>query len=272
MRTNILPIVALAAACCASPAAGQVAARSNGAPRHPGLAPYSAEFKLTTVKMLANGATITRESKEVSARDSESRSMSAHTSIPPSGDQTPNTSVTVSDPVAGTRITWDSRHNQARVLKFPSPDQRHGCWTSDAGNFTITYGAKSARDASGTVPAPEAMRVMQPHPAVEDLGRETIQGVEAHGHRYTTTTPVGEVGNDEPLVRTSEVWSAVDLGIAVREISDDPQSGKMTRELVNLSLTEPDPSTFQPPEGYEVLTETLHEVACPDAQKAPTPR
>jgi hypothetical protein len=45
-------------------------------------------------------------------------------------------------------------------------------------------------------------------------------------------------------------------------VTDDPRTGKRTRELVELSQSEPDPATFQPPEGYEVVTQELHEVPC----------
>jgi|ERR1035441_5582248 hypothetical protein len=90
-----------------------------------------------------------------------------------------------------------------------------------------------------------------------------IQGVEAHGHRYTTEIPAGQIGNDKPLVRVEENWMAPSLGIQVRRISDDPQQRKTTMELVKVDLSEPPVSAFQPPEGYEVQTEELHQVACP---------
>jgi hypothetical protein len=59
------------------------------------------------------------------------------------------------------------------------------------------------------------------------------------------------------LVSTSERWTALTVGLnglVVRDISDDPRRGKTTRELTNLTQGDPDPTTFQPPEGYEVVT------------------
>ena len=73
-------------------------------------------------------------------------------------------------------------------------------------------------------------------PLIEDLGTDTIQGVEAHGRRITTTIPAGEIGNAAPLVRTRETWMAVAptlQGLVVRENSDDPairQDDKGTRQ------------------------------------------
>jgi hypothetical protein len=98
--------------------------------------------------------------------------------------------------------------------------------------------------------------------AREDLGTATIQGVEARGYRITTTIPAGEQGNDQPLVSKREVWMAPGFGRALREITDDPRMGKRTMELVNLTQSEPDLTAFQPPEGYEVVIEEMHEVAC----------
>jgi hypothetical protein len=89
-----------------------------------------------------------------------------------------------------------------------------------------------------------------------------ILGVEAHGTRTTTTTPTGEVGNDAPLVRVEESWWANGFGILMRQVVDDPRSGKRTREPVNFVAGEPSARLFDPPEGYEVVDETLHPVPC----------
>ncbi len=114
------------------------------------------------------------------------------------------------------------------------------------------------------LPATEnAAPVPQPgKPEVEDLGTTTIQGVEARGTRTTTTIPAGEIGNDQPIVTTSEHWISRDFGLVVREITDDPRTGKRTRELVSLDRGEPDIAAFQPPDGYDVTVEELHEVSC----------
>jgi hypothetical protein len=103
-------------------------------------------------------------------------------------------------------------------------------------------------------------------PQREELGTDTILGVEVQGARMTRTTPAGRIGNDEPLLRTEEIWSAPSLGgLVLREITDDPRTGKSTREAVSLDLSEPDPAVFQPPEGYEIVDQELHEVPCQPA-------
>ena len=77
------------------------------------------------------------------------------------------------------------------------------------------------------------------------------------------TTPAGADGNDASLVRTIETWNARSIGLIVRTVSDDPRTGKRTKDLVELNQGEPEPAAFQPPEGYEIVIEDMHEVSCP---------
>lgn len=233
--------------------------------------PYTAEFKTTTVQTLANGTTITRTSTETRAADSQGRTMISQSNQNLGGNLPAFSFVHVEDPVESTRTNWDSNAKQARVIKLPPQDQRRGCWASDSGNLRMNYGpitpsstAVRATSASG---GGAAIAVSKPSIAREDLGVETIQGVEAHGYRTTRTIPAGQIGNDQPLVTTTESWRSASLGIEVRRISDSPQSGKSTMELVSLDQSEPLITTFQPPEGYEVTTEELHQVACPESTK-----
>ena len=104
-------------------------------------------------------------------------------------------------------------------------------------------------------------------PKAEDLGKQTFQGIEARGHRTTWTYPPGLVGNTDLLVHSSEIWFSTTPGlegINVRQVSDDPRSGKETRELVGFTQGEPDAALFQPPQDYVVQTQETHsEVRCP---------
>jgi hypothetical protein len=240
--------------------------------------PYTAEFKITNVQTLANGTTITHESTEVVARDSQFRNMTSTTEVQGVNGHGTFTHVNVNDPVAGTQSMWSSVDKKATVYKLPPLDQRHGCWSTDSGHFRSSWssgdststrvqggiigtGGQGAGGGGGSAaPVPAVMH--RPPPAREDLGTTTIQGVEAHGYRTTTTIPAGEQGNDQPLVTTREVWLAPSFNRAVREVIDDPRMGKRTMELVNLTQSEPDLSVFQPPEGYEVVIEEMHEVPC----------
>ena len=111
-------------------------------------------------------------------------------------------------------------------------------------------------------PAPAQPSHPPGNAAHQDLGTDTIKGVEVHGQRTTVTIPAGTEGNNQPIVRTEETWMAPSLGMALRSISDDPRMGKSDREVVKLDLDNPDPSLFQPPAGYKVDTEAMQPVAC----------
>jgi hypothetical protein len=287
----------------ALPATGQVSptcARCTQVQRQP----YMAEFKNTHVQTLADGTTITRETKEVMALDSQGRRLTANSieMVLPDGPQRDRLTTHVNDPVENTEANWDSLNKTARVIKLPPQDQRHGCWSTDAGNYRMNYGpvrpnqlateldarlgpgvvmgtgavVSSSVAATGSTSgivtsissAPSATPpAAMPRPAVnrpvqEDLGTDVIEGVEVRGYRTTTTIPVGQIGNDRPIVTTGETWMAPSLGIVLRSVNDSPQSGKQTREITSLSLGDPDPSLFQPPEGYKVTVEELHQVPC----------
>ena len=262
------------------------------------LQPYTVELKTTTVQTLANGTTITRESSEIQARDSQERTLRSNTHAAFSG-QEPFTFAQAENPVESTQTSWNSTSREAQVVKLPPEDQRSGCWRSDGGHMEIGYGnarpasgggsgsagssfsitSSGASGATGTKNADfistsivggigaATLSATTPHlahdrPKIEDLGNATIEGVEVRGQRTTRTIPVGQIGNDQPLVSTTELWIAPSLGIVLRSMRDDPQSGKSTTEVVHLDLTEPPLSTFQPPEGYKVVVEEMHPVAC----------
>ncbi len=87
----------------------------------------------------------------------------------------------------------------------------------------------------------------------EDLGMQDIEGLACHGRRETITIPAGQIGNERPLVTTTEVWTSDDLHGVVLKKHTDPRFGETTYRLTNIKLGEPDPSLFQVPSGYKTL-------------------
>ncbi|MGA3046997.1 MAG: hypothetical protein ABSD67_10265 [Terracidiphilus sp.] len=236
-------------------AAGQVdgvrTTGSAGRVARPARLPYTAEFKTTHVQTLANGSTITRETTEVLARDSQGRTLNSSTSTPQAEGQAVHTDVNINDPVAHTHTYWSTlaKRVTVRILQDPGAQQSSTCASS-----IVT-------------PVVQSETVQRQNPTMEDLGKQTFLGVEAKGHRSTWTTPAGEIGNSEPLVRVNEVWFSTTPGlpgINVRQMVDDPRTGKTTRELVKFTPGEPDATLFQPPQEFEVVTQEEHdEVRCP---------
>jgi hypothetical protein len=262
MRASICGVLTLVAfAGLALPVSGQAAKSktttvtvSNAAPA--ARLPYTAEYKITRVRTLADGSTITQESTETVALDSQGRRMTSTTTVPVSGDQTPKTHVSVSDPVARTNSSWTVPGKKATVTAMPAPGAPRNC---------------AAATPAAATPAAGVQHVK---PTVEDLGTETIQGMEARGRKTTTTTPAGTIGNNQPLVRTNELWTATTpglKGLVAREVSDDPQSGKMTKELTNFNQAEPDATVFQPPAGYEIVNKPAPGSECPGAEGTEQP-
>jgi hypothetical protein len=236
--------------------------------------PYTAKFKITSVQTLANGTTITRESIETLAKDSEGRRLTVN--VTPATERVPErTSFHVFDPVARTNINWTVPGESATVQPMPPHQTRQTgstCWTTGVPQETVSAPSERPTGTATTLieigggsigeSLPARPGAFDDETVQEDLGTQTIQGVVARGTRTTHTIPIGAIGNDAPLVRTMEVWTAQPLGLAVRQVTDDPRMGKRTRELTELSQSEPDAATFQPPEGYEIVTEELHEVPC----------
>lgn len=234
---------------------------------------YNVEFSTVSVQTLADGTTISRESKEVVVQDSQGRSLRITTESLNGPERGEFVHGHIENPLDNTSINWDSHGKKVRVLRLPPPEQRIGCWRSDSGRETISYGQRPDASVlpknrtgllvSGTGTLVETTgRVSKPEPQREDLGTTTIQGFEATGERWTTVIPVGEAGNDRPITTTTEIWRSSGFPMPLREIHNDPRSGKRTREVVSLTIGEPDLALFQPPEGYEVVNEEMHEIAC----------
>jgi hypothetical protein len=240
---------------------------TNGQPTVPDRnQPYTAEIKTTTVQLQANGVTITRESTETRAVDSQRRTFQSRIEPQSSPDLPAFTWATADDPVENTQTEWNSQTKTARVIKLPLESQRHGCWSTDSGNMRMDYGpatpaeAAAQRERMKSLISAAPRRISQPK--TEDLGTTTIQGVEAQGDRITNIIAAGQMGNDKELVTITENWFAPSLGLEMRQVHDDPRNGKTTMEVTHLDLSEPPLALFQPPEGYEVTVEELHQVPC----------
>jgi uncharacterized lipoprotein YbaY len=219
-----------------SPAASQVTRHAPQTHVRAAKTPYTAEYKITRAQALPDGSTITRETTEVKALDSQGRRMTATTVT--SVNRAPITHVMVFDPVARTQTFWHAPGKVAHVLQLSATAADRHCMTITRDDVVVASGPKAQYTS-------------------EDLGTESIQNIEARGKRRTTTIPAGAEGNDAPLVITSDIWTAATPGLdglLVRDVRDDPRRGKSTTELTTLTQSDPDPTTFQPPEGYEIVT------------------
>jgi hypothetical protein len=86
----------------------------------------------------------------------------------------------------------------------------------------------------------------------ESLGKQTIEGIEAEGTRYSTTIAAGVVGNELPISIVSETWYSSELQTVVMSKHSDPRVGENTYRLTNINRSEPAHSLFELPSDYTV--------------------
>jgi hypothetical protein len=268
-KLSLGPLLSFALIASVTPLLAQTAAIQQTAPC-PVIPPkpraLTVEIKTQRVPTLADGTTITTDGKGTMARDSQGRTLNVTTTSVDfrSSRREEITFAYVEDPVAGTESRWDSQSRKATVLKMPA--DRRGCWVSNSGGHWY-FGPPSSKPAQGgaVTSSPRQITVRNTAPldrSEQDLGTQVIMGVEARGSRTVTTTPAGSEGNDKPIIRINEMWVAPEVPTPLRQITIDPRMGVETREVVSLDLTEPPLSTFEPPDGYEIEIEELHEVSC----------
>lgn len=223
-------------------------------------APYSAQAVTQRVQTLADGNRITQTTTNSVARDSKGR-VYREESLPGLGPGSPEPPhlVLIEDPVAGVHITLDS--NTKTAMKMQTGQMKKLDEASAANGVpAIASDRLFFHTATPGPPAPN-IQILTTHSAKltdegqvakTDVGTQTIEGVPAKGTKLTRTIPAGEMGNELPLVITTETWYSPDLKLLVMSKSNDPRMGETTYKLTNISRTEPDPALFQIPSDYTV--------------------
>ena len=212
--------------------------------------PYSLVEKTATVRVLADGTTITNVREEHRMRDSEGRQRTELSQIKDGVSHIEM--VTIFDPVARTTTMLMEQVKQARVThmpesKPPTPEQE----ARFAEMRQKAAAARAAQDqAIGTTPQPKRQSASS---TVEKLDPRNIAGLYAEGRRIVNVIPAGQQGNDREMRVVTEQWKSPDLGIELARTRDDPRMGKMTMEVTELQRVEPDPALFQIPAGYKVI-------------------
>jgi len=202
-------------------------------------APYSGEQVGEQVQTLADGTHITRTMPSQRVwRDSQGRMRTERQMGMSMNGSAPRGPVMIEirDPVAGVAYILEPAAKVAHRIKMqPMPTR------PPAG--------------AATVATPPPANITRPEMKTESLGNQVIEGVMAEGRRTTMTYPVGAMGNDRPLVRTSENWMSPELRVTLLSKSTDPQSGVNTTKLINVSRVEPDINLFRPPADYTIVDE-----------------
>ena len=211
---------------------------------HPGKvvsgAPYSAVAIVETKQTLSDGTTIDRKTQTSVFRDSQGR-MRRETTMPAVGplaaDGQPKTFILIFDPVASAAYAIHPDQKIADQLPAPRGRMAKNAETPD---FAGKLDARMEKEiANGTLKK-------------DDLGTKSINGVAAQGTRYTHTIPAGQIGNDKPIVITSERWYSPDLQIVLLSTRNDPRFGQTTYSITSLQRQEPPATLFTVPSDYTV--------------------
>ncbi len=183
--------------------------------------PYTVEFKSTHVQTLANGTTITTETKEVMARDPEMRRMNAITEAP-RGDRPAITTVRVNDPATGDEITWNSASKVARDIRRPVGAARHGCWATPDGRYRANYG--------GNANAGAPMQPLQPLPPPADASAPVASPLAENDASSRVQSSGGGGGPGFSGSVISSVPPGVSRGMLGGVLGSKTDSGNMVRE------------------------------------------
>lgn len=213
--------------------------------------PYSAVAVTTRVQTLANGTRLTSRSEATIYRDSAGRIRreQSATKISPLGREVevPAT-IFISDPVA--RVTYtlypDQKIGVRRNLKPRRKDL-----PGEAGPRAERRQGQAEMDLLDQLGRAGKGRERQE----QDLGRETIEGVEVVGRKTVAVIPVDEIGNDQPIEIVHEKWVSEDLRTVIRSRHHDPRLGENSFDLTRIDRTEPPASLFVVPEGYVITNQ-----------------
>ena len=216
-----------------------------------------------TIQTLADGTHITQAAPvRFVYRDSQGR---VREEMPfPVGPRATDVrrSITITDPVAGYRYALDAQQKIAHRSTMPRPSaqpQRQMVAANRAG--VMRSGDFASERIAMPLPAPvspgDATAVSTAHPAnlragdgrpqpefnSESLATQMVDGVLCEGQRMTTTYPVDFMGNDRPIVVTTEAWRSPESQ------DDDPfedQRSALGREHLPDSQSQPRGAGCQP--------------------------
>jgi hypothetical protein len=252
---------------------GEVRARTAVEGRVTPNAPYSAEAIADSTQALADGNRINRKSVTRVYRDGEGRTRREE--IDESGAIV---SVSIVDPVA--HVTYMLNPASRTAYRDPvriampegavgggrgavrrSPDGASGTPAEVQERMKVTAEELAMVRAASPVPPPPPPPPLPGERAMiersgagaiarEDLGSQTMEGVNATGSRSTTTIPAGAIGNVQPIKIVAEQWFSPDLQVLVMTKYSDPRSGETTYRLQNIVRAEPDRSLFTVPPDY----------------------
>jgi hypothetical protein len=174
--------------------------------------------------------------------------------------------ITIVDPVAGVRYVLDPSSKTARKMILPSPlrsgaaggkvDHRAGTAIKEDRVMVLRGPGEPGADVMfGNVFVNTEVGPGGPESATDSLGDQTFDGIHATGTRVSTTIRAGQMGNEQPIVVTSERWYSPELKATIMTKHNDPWAGEMKTQFSSVNTAEPDTSLFVVPSDYKIVEE-----------------
>jgi hypothetical protein len=196
--------------------------------------PFTASLITEWVRYSPGGASITFINKRAVARDAQGRLYEERWALVPKDSDVKSRIqwIQIADPRLRTLYNCNMVSHVCDLLRYnPAPD---------------LAAATAQPQPSG--PLPGGRGTVQ----LENLGTRVIGGMETTGTRVTTTLNPGTIGNDQPVVTSSETWRSDQLAVNLLSIRTDPLFGTQTFNISELNATPPDPQLFELPAGFTV--------------------
>ncbi len=133
---------------------------------------------------------------------------------------------------------------EAKLAKTKEKAKEKVATTVSGNAVVVADGVAQTSSYSGTVKKRERKE--------ESLGKQTMEGVEAEGTRFTSTIPAGEIGNEQPINIVTERWYSPELKQLIYTKTSDPRFGETIYRLTNINRNEPNRSLFEVPTDYTI--------------------
>jgi hypothetical protein len=191
---------------------------------------FSATVNAEWIRQLADGSAITLKNHRAIARDSAGRIFQERRILVPDDGKSVSgvSQIEISDPVSHSLYICVPTERVCQLEEFSAPE-----WVR---------------------PGPPGAVPKHPGgPDLEDLGKQSISGLETVGTRETIVIPTGAIGNNSPLLMKREFWYSPRLGINLISKRQDPRAGIQNFEVTDIVLGEPDTKLFEVPAGSKIL-------------------
>lgn len=194
-------------------------------------APFSATVITEWTRQFADGTTVTVGNRRAIARDKMGRIFQERRLLVPNDGRHESgvTQTEISDPVSHEFYICVPQERVCQVELFTAP------------NFV------RPPNAGGAAPTQSGS------PTLEDLGKQSVAGLETLGTRETAVIETGAIGNDSPMMIRREFWYSPQLGVNLISKLQDPRVGIQNFEVSDIVLGEPDAKLFALPSNSKVI-------------------